>query len=64
MVTTLVMTSKRMVIDGMSECVVRYATANRSKLLRFVDKDIGKLGRYAKALGVDDELHRYTEVLL
>lgn len=28
------------------------------------DKDIGKLGRYAKALGVGDELHRYTEVLL
>ena len=28
------------------------------------DKDISKLGRYAKALGVEDELHRYTEVLL
>lgn len=28
------------------------------------DKDIGKLNRYAKALGVSDELHRYTEVLL
>ncbi|MBK5211240.1 MAG: type IV toxin-antitoxin system AbiEi family antitoxin domain-containing protein [Coriobacteriia bacterium] len=28
------------------------------------NKDIGKLSTYAKVLGVGDELHRYTEVLL
>lgn len=28
------------------------------------DKDLNKLNRYAKMLRMDDELHRYTEVLL
>lgn len=28
------------------------------------DKDITKLERYAQKLGVDDDLHRYTEMLL